>query len=675
MANLDHIVCHNCNGRGHYANRCPSQSRDAPTSSPEERAGAHFSFSQSIHSSGSVDPKWILLDTCSTVDIFCNPDLLRDIHPVSETMTIHYNAGARRTNCMGDLPGYGPVWFHPECIANILSFSRVSHRFDIVYDSLSNDCFKVFKPDGSVRRFTKSASGLYHVDTAAAVSSSCDNGLDGFMFVDTVANNSLNYTCRDIHRAKNARLLQIRIGRPSTQDFMWIISNNLLPNCGVTLDDIRAAEHIYRPDSGALQVKTVRQAPPIVHGAMVPLPPKIQERYRHVTLCADVMFVNGIPFFVTTSRNIRFSTVAVLPNRSNSSIMKVIRSVNQIYRKRGFCLQYLLGDGDFESMRESLADLQITLNTAARDKHVGEVERQIRTIKKRSRCIYNTLPFTRIPRNLVIELVKTSVFWLNSFPKHICISQNMSPAEIVTGRKVDGERHCQFEFGEYVHTHEEHNNTMAPRTIGAIALRPTGNLQGNYFLMSLSTGRVVSRTRATRLPMPNEIIDIVHRMARRQNMQRGLEFSNGEGPIEDNENKYKEYLEGSDDETYSPTESADEGSESDKDFNSDSDEQYDNESNQSHSEGDDDDPEYGEDKEYDLPIEEEESTTEQEQTQKDEIQTAEGSDKGDNEEQQNESQRTHIQDQEYIHEVDAVESETNSDELTDLKQYMDETYG
>ena len=74
-------------------------------------------------------------------------------------------------------------------------------------------------------------------------------------------------------------------------------------------------------------------------------------------------------------------------------------------------------------------------------------------------------------------------------------------------------RHGCLEFREYVQTHEEHDNSLNPRTIGALALHPTGNVQGGYFFLSLTTGKVINHMRWTRIPMPKEVIDQVERMA------------------------------------------------------------------------------------------------------------------------------------------------------------------
>ena len=86
------------------------------------------------------------------------------------------------------------------------------------------------------------------------------------------------------------------------------------------------------------------------------------------------------------------------------------------------------------------------------------------------RAIYNTLPFQKIPTWLVIEMAKTAMFWLNAFPVAGGASQDLSPCTILMGQQVDYKRHCRFQFGEYTQTHEEHNNSMNPRTVGAIAL-------------------------------------------------------------------------------------------------------------------------------------------------------------------------------------------------------------
>jgi hypothetical protein len=191
-------------------------------------------------------------------------------------------------------------------------------------------------------------------------------------------------------------------------------------------------------------------------------------------------------------------------------------------------------DGQFEPLRGDLSEMQILLNVVSKAEHVPEIERSNRTIKERTRCIYSQFPFKTMPARMIIEMVNHSVFWLNSFVPEDGISRKLSPRALIVGTNVDYEKHCQLEFGTYVQTHEEHDNSMLPRTTGAIALRPTGNDQGGYYFLSLSTGRRLNRNHWTALPMPAEVVDRVHTLARRSRSVRGIEFFDRNGnPLAD----------------------------------------------------------------------------------------------------------------------------------------------
>ena len=112
--------------------------------------------------------------------------------------------------------------------------------------------------------------------------------------------------------------------------------------------------------------------------------------------------------------------------------------------------------------------------------------------------------------------------WLNAFPATNGVSQTLSPRTIVTGLTLDFRAHCRIEPGSYVQTHEEHNNSMLTRTVGAIALLPSGNSQGGHYFLSLNTGRRIHRQHWTELPMPAEVINRVHSLGR--NSPKGLTF-------------------------------------------------------------------------------------------------------------------------------------------------------
>ena len=299
----------------------------------------------------------------------------------------------------------------------------------------------------------------------------------------------------------------------------------------MTREDILIAEKIFGPDLGSLKGKTVRRGTDHVEVASVPVPADLMSEYRTVIIGADIMFVNKLPFFVTISRNLKFGTAVLITDQKHATLVKAVRDVRNIYKKRGFKTGAMLMDGQFEGLTGDLAEFGVTLNTVARGEHVPEAERYIRTIKERARCVYNTMPFMKIPGRMVAELIYYCVFWLNSFPAKDGVSADLSPRAIVTGSHIDFNKHCKLEFGAYVQAHEEHDNTMTTRTTGAIALRPTGNAQGSYYLYSLSTGRVLNRNHWTVLPMPQDVVDRVHTLARRAAANVALTFADRFGEV------------------------------------------------------------------------------------------------------------------------------------------------
>jgi hypothetical protein len=133
---------------------------------------------------------------------------------------------------------------------------------------------------------------------------------------------------------------------------------------------------------------------------------------------------------------------------------------------------------------------------------------------------------------MIIEMAKSAVFWRNAFPADDGISDELSPRTIVTGNSIDYNRYCHYELGEYVQNHEEHDNSMESRTVGALALRQTRNVQGGYYFLILSTGKVINRNRATKLPMPNEVIDRLHVLARRPLQAMRMTLTNDAGAVD-----------------------------------------------------------------------------------------------------------------------------------------------
>eukprot|EP00957_Ditylum_brightwellii_P162327 12359880-Ditylum_brightwellii.AAC.1 len=58
---------------------------------------------------GKINPNWVLLDSQSTLNVFCNASLLVNVRKARGSLDIYSTARKSTTNMIGDLPGFGTV--------------------------------------------------------------------------------------------------------------------------------------------------------------------------------------------------------------------------------------------------------------------------------------------------------------------------------------------------------------------------------------------------------------------------------------------------------------------------------------------------------------------------------------------------------------------------------------
>jgi hypothetical protein len=274
------------------------------------------------------------------------------------------------------------------------------------------------------------------------------------------------------------------IGRPSEQEFRKILQHNLIRNCPVTPHDAKRALMINGPDVATLKGKTVnRQNSGIPDHQTVQIPDPIINKYRDIRLFIDIVWVNGSPYVHTISQWIKFRTVAPINNKTKITILMEAQAVLNMYGARGFNITRVEADQEFVCITNNI--LPIQLNAAVTDDHVHEVERSIRTVKERTRCTIQGLPFRRIPKAMMRAAIQGAHKALNQFPAHNGVSEFLSPLTIMTGRPSPDYNDMRIEFGAYAQVFEDNDptNTAKARTTGAIALTPTGNAQPRWVLI------------------------------------------------------------------------------------------------------------------------------------------------------------------------------------------------
>ena len=71
-------------------------------------------------------------------------------------------------------------------------------------------------------------------------------------------------------------------------------------------------------------------------------------------------------------------------------------------------IETIFGDNKFEEVRKELGPPHVEI--VGTDEHEGHVERLICTVKERTRCGFQNIPYKKCPKIMVIN-------WLNMLPK------------------------------------------------------------------------------------------------------------------------------------------------------------------------------------------------------------------------------------------------------------------
>ena len=111
---------------------------------------------------------------------------------------------------------------------------------------------------------------------------------------------------------------------------------------------------------------------------------------------------------------------------------------------------------------------------------------------------------------MIRSIVSHLVTWLNAFPPKGGVSKTLSPRNIITGSKLDYNKHCLIELGQYAQVVEEPDptNSIKECTTGAIALGCAHNAQGSYrtWREIPITTDIINRVEALAQDEPDQLI-------------------------------------------------------------------------------------------------------------------------------------------------------------------------
>ena len=116
------------------------------------------------------------------------------------------------------------------------------------------------------------------------------------------------------------------------------------------------------------------------------------------------------------------------------------------------------------------------------------------------------------PKLMVYGLVESAIYWTNAFPTKNSASDTLSASSIVIGRASPDGSKPSIAYGSYALVFARSTNIMAARKIPCIALNPS-NEWGGYYFMSLYTGKRIHSYAWTVLPITDDVVARVHELA------------------------------------------------------------------------------------------------------------------------------------------------------------------
>ena len=140
-----------------------------------------------------------------------------------------------------------------------------------------------------------------------------------------------------------------------------MIRLNIIVNCPVTFSDVKNAKLIFGPDITSLKGKSVSRNLASVVTDYVDIPREILESRKELEVLTDIMFINKLPFLVSISRRLKFTTLEYLSSKNKIALVTSINKIVSYYRSYGLHVVTMFIDPEFKSLEEKV--VSTTLNT------------------------------------------------------------------------------------------------------------------------------------------------------------------------------------------------------------------------------------------------------------------------------------------------------------------------
>ena len=140
---------------------------------------------------------------------------------------------------------------------------------------------------------------------------------------------------------------------------------------------------------------------------MLSIPHELCDAQCNVCLYIDIMYVNGMPFLTTVSKNIKYHTAVWIAGHTAPTITSLVESILKLYQWGGFQVMEVCTDCKFKQVLQVLQVLQdnewsFTTNLANAQEHVPEAECNNCILKECIHATYHGIPYKMLPQTIIL---------------------------------------------------------------------------------------------------------------------------------------------------------------------------------------------------------------------------------------------------------------------------------
>lgn len=430
------------------------------------------------------DPTIIQVDSGAGITIFASTDLVKDkaeeIIPVTDTYVKGISGPSLKATHKGVCKAIGKFLIVPGLQDNLLSVPETTKQglFMVHFDG--DECVFTHKhldtvPPIIVKRVANAYpmtmaqfDELLTVSYRAYCSKAEDEG------TTTPGLNETFFSKEQTQRAKEVRSLHYALLHPSDNSLIVALKNGLMLGTRLTESDVKNAAKILGPCIHCMAGKITRPT----YTTSMAEPAKSVGAIVHCDLyCFKEPIIGNSKFaLISLDEFSGYLSYYPLGNKSKQTIQDN-GFFKLVGKYKSFKKEITKIETDAEATLAScepfLGSMGIQLHQVPPYQHAQRIERYVRTIKDRIRCVLDQLVY-ELPSFLIGELLQAVIYWLNTMPNSL--HPTRSPKVIMEGVKLDLNNTRTVPFGQvcmFHHAGRLNTTKREPRSELGITLGPS----------------------------------------------------------------------------------------------------------------------------------------------------------------------------------------------------------